>query len=73
MFANKSVSLRLLINAAYTQYLRSESCVRLTLIRIIVRLKNECFFEIMTLVVDYSELIFERMENCQFHKSSLAL
>lgn len=30
-------------------------------------------FEIVTLVGNYSELIFERMENCQFRKSSFAL
>lgn len=72
MFANKRISLKLLINASYTQYLRSESCVRLYFDQ------DNCwgkkwFFEIMTLVGDYSKLIFERMENCQFHKSSLTL
>lgn len=47
--------------------------MKLILIRIIVGLKNEWFFEIVTVVGGYSELIFERMENCHFHKGSFAL
>lgn len=34
---------------------------------------NPFFFGTVTLVGDYSELIFDRMEDCQFHKNFLAL